>query len=70
MATDKFHSYIGALLGKHPMNKNKEVKGTAALISSNLILTAAHNLYDADNNVQIGKHTFYIGVNGTMGKCY
>ncbi len=52
------------------MSKSKECKGTACLISSNLILTAAHNIFDVINNVQTTDHKFYLGVNGIMGKCY
>ena len=67
---DKFHNYIGCLLTYNPLNRTKEIKGTAVLIAPNLILTVAHNFYDKLNDVQNVDGKFYLGVNGKMGKYY
>lgn len=67
---DKFHSYIGSLLTYNPLNRTKEIKGTAVLIASDLILTVAHNFYDRLNDVQNVDGKFYLGLNGKLGKYY
>ena len=40
------HNSIVALRIKDPLTKNRFFYGSGALISHNLILTAAHNIYD------------------------
>ena len=67
---DKFHSCIGSLLTYNPINRAKEIKGTAVLIAPNLILTVAHNFYDRLNDVQNIDGKFYLGLNGKMDKFY
>ena len=42
---EQIHKHIGALTSKSRNSPNL-IKGTGTLISDNLVLTAAHNLYD------------------------
>lgn len=60
-----YHQRIGALLS-YFSNSMKLTKGTAFLISSDLLLTSAHNLYDKKSDTQIAISKFYLGLNGDV----
>jgi V8-like Glu-specific endopeptidase len=38
--------------------------GSGVLISKNLVLTAAHNIYDKDYNFEYSDFKVYLGANG------
>jgi hypothetical protein len=65
----QFHKWIGAITFKVGTGFGK---GTAVLISKNLILTVAHNIFT--KNIGNGiKHTdfkFYLAPNGVVDKFY
>jgi V8-like Glu-specific endopeptidase len=44
--------------------------GTATVISANLLLTAAHNLYDVGRKRRMTHVLCYVGVNGTADRVY
>ena len=45
-------------------------KGTGILISANLVLTCAHNIYDKINSQLFRDHKFYPGLNGILEDGY
>lgn len=59
------HSNIGAIISSHP-NKNGPAYGTGFLISDNLVLTCAHNIYDRHEQVYFTDMLFYPGVCGQL----
>jgi V8-like Glu-specific endopeptidase len=62
------HRSIGALTF---LNKIKKLaKGSAALISPNLILTVAHNIYDKSYQHENDFFKFYLGVDGVAEQFY
>jgi V8-like Glu-specific endopeptidase len=62
------HKWIGALTFQ--VRKGTVGKGTAVLISKNLILTAAHNLYDRDLKTSHTKFKFYLAACGMVEDYY
>jgi V8-like Glu-specific endopeptidase len=63
----EFHRWIGALVSKDGFERPS--KGSAVLLSKNIILTAAHNLYDKEYEGTNSKHTnfrFYPGPCGVV----
>lgn len=62
------HRWIGALTFE--VSKGQVGKGSAILISNNLILTVVHNIYDRNYNATHTKFKFYLGVCGIIGKYY
>ena len=61
------HKSIGALIVRAI---NGFGKGTGMLISPNLVLTAAHNLYNSTTGEEHTDFKFYPGQNGTLTKYY
>ncbi len=53
---------LGALMATASNNKN--IVGTGILISPNLVLTAAHNIYDWNNNEEYSNIRFLPAANG------
>lgn len=70
MKTHRYHQRIGALLTYHSANQMKFHKGTAFLISSDLLVTSAHNLYEKKTDSQIVLSRFYPGLNGNVHEFY
>jgi V8-like Glu-specific endopeptidase len=62
------HRWIGALTFE--VSKGQVGKGSAILISSNLILTVAHNIYDRKYQTSHTKFKFYLGACGIVDKYY
>jgi V8-like Glu-specific endopeptidase len=58
---------IGALTFQTPQD---EGKGTAVLISPNLILTCAHNIYDKEKRIEYKDFKFYLAVHGECDLYY
>jgi V8-like Glu-specific endopeptidase len=54
-----FHRWIGALIFKDKFGRPG--KGSAVLISNNLILTAAHNIYDKEYECKRCKFQILLG---------
>lgn len=47
------------------MNKYKQsLAGSGVLLTKNMVLTAAHNIYDKSYNQENTDFRFYVGVNG------
>lgn len=64
------HRSLGAITSTN--HRNGTVHGTAILISRNLILTAAHNIYSRDGS-RSAEHTdfkFYLGASGEVSRYY
>lgn len=60
---DRLHRYIGPIISEH--NKQK-VFGTGILISSNLVLTVAHNVYHSRQRRENTNIQFYPGFKGHL----
>jgi V8-like Glu-specific endopeptidase len=66
--TDGCHKWIGALTFQ--VQKGQFGTGTAVLISKNLILTAAHNVYDRKYQIFHTKFKFYLAACGVVEDYY
>jgi V8-like Glu-specific endopeptidase len=62
------HRSIGALTFINQVKKM--AKGSAAIISPNLILTAAHNIFNKSYQKEYDDFKFYLGVDGVAEKYY
>jgi V8-like Glu-specific endopeptidase len=58
------HRSIGALTFRDCFNR--PAIGSATIISKDLILTAAHNIYDKDRNLEYTQFKFYLAPNQTI----
>ena len=63
------HKHTGILLFRQ-FNQNGIGKGTAIAISPNIILTAAHNVYDVLTEEQHSGFRFFPGQSGTLEQYY
>jgi V8-like Glu-specific endopeptidase len=62
------HRSIGAITF---LNKNKQLgMGSGVLISPNLVLTVAHNIYDRAYNCENEEFKFYLGADGVASSYY
>ena len=60
------HSFIGLLIF-NDANGKKTAMGTAFLVSPNLAVTAAHNLYDKNLDKPNSNFKFYPKAHGKLG---
>jgi V8-like Glu-specific endopeptidase len=67
MKNDIFHKSIVALVIE---NNSLEVRASGVLISPDLVLTSAHNLFDHKTKMEAKTVNCYIGVNGISKKIY
>jgi V8-like Glu-specific endopeptidase len=62
------HRSIGAIT--FLTKKKRFAVGSGILISKNIVLTAAHNIYDKDYNCENSDFRFYVGANGETNIFY
>lgn len=61
---DKYHRFIGAVQSN--LNPGNILRGSGVMISPNLVLTAAHNIFDYRWQNVAKKVLFYPGLNGEV----
>lgn len=68
--TKQLHKHIGALTYVNKIFPDQVGKGSGILISCNLVLTAAHNIYSHQNKILHQDIKFYPGQCGPLAKYY
>lgn len=66
MQAHRLHRYIGPLICENDRYPGNKILGTAILISENLILTAAHNVWCHDARSRNKNFLFYPGQRGHL----